>query len=302
MRCQLAQVIIFATACLLAVEPNAAAQTPVPNVQAERSCPLPSASNLGQPSDSEVSIAAVTFSGFLQMSISDQEQIAASIKQRTYRASLDRVTDEALEVARLGWQDRGYFKAQVNGYTTALASTAVGQRIALSVYVDEGIRYRLGGVTFTHNKAVSNVKVLRALFPIKEGEIFSRKKVAEGLENLRYAYGELGYINFTSVPDTRFDDERQTISVDVDVDEGRQFYVSGVNVVGLDEQVSEQELKDLLLKRGDVYNQRLARLFVEKHAPSLAPGALTESRIHLLPDERTATVAVSFDFRSCPVE
>jgi len=26
--------------------------------------------------------------------------------------------------------------------------------------------------------------------------------------NLRKAYGEYGYINFTSVPDTRFDDEK----------------------------------------------------------------------------------------------
>jgi outer membrane protein assembly factor BamA len=302
MRCQLAQVIIFATACLLALEPNADAQTLVPDIQAERYCPFSSASNLTAPSDSEVSIAAVTFSGFLQMSISDQEQIAASIKQRTYRTSLDDVADEALEVAKLGWQDRGYFKAQVNGYTTKLASTPVGQLIALSVHVDEGMRYRLGRVTFTHNKAISNVKALRALFPIKGGDIFSRKKVAEGLENLRYAYGELGYINFTAVPDVHFDDEHRTISVDVDVSEGRQFYLSSVNVLSLDEQVSEQELKDLLLKRGDVYNQRLARLFLEKHAPLQAPGMLLESRIHLQADERTATVAVSFDFRSCPVD
>lgn len=301
MRCQLAQVIIFATACLLALEPKADAQTLVPDIQAERYCPFSSASNLTAPSDSEISIAAVTFSGFLQMSISDQEQIAALIKQRTYRTSLDDVADEALELARLGWQDRGYVKAQVNGYMTTSASTAVGQRFALSVNVDEGIRYRLGEVTFTHNKAVSNVKVLRALFPIKDGDIFSRKKVAEGLENLRYAYGELGYVNFTAVPDIHLDDEHRTISVDVDVNEGRQFYVSSVNVLGLDEHSSEQELKDLLLKRGDVYNQRLARLFLEKHAPLLPPGVLTESRIHLQPDERTATVAVSFDFRSCPV-
>jgi outer membrane protein assembly factor BamA len=223
MRCQLAQVIIFATACLLALEPKADAQTLVPDIQAERYCPFSSASNLTAPSDSEISIAAVTFSGFLQMSISDQEQIAALIKQRTYRTSLDDVADEALELARLGWQDRGYVKAQVNGYMTTSASTAVGQRFALSVNVDEGIRYRLGEVTFTHNKAVSNVKVLRALFPIKDGDIFSRKKVAEGLENVRYAYGELGYVNFTAVPDIHLDDEHRTISVDVDVNEGRQF-------------------------------------------------------------------------------
>jgi outer membrane protein insertion porin family len=43
---------------------------------------------------------------------------------------------------------------------------------------------------------------LRHLFPIKDGDIISREKIGKGLENLRKVYGQFGYINFTSVPDT----------------------------------------------------------------------------------------------------
>ena len=49
---------------------------------------------------------------------------------------------------------------------------------------------RWAGITFKNNKAVSNVKALRNLFPIKDGDIFSKDKIGKGLENLRKAYGE----------------------------------------------------------------------------------------------------------------
>ncbi|MGA8441390.1 MAG: POTRA domain-containing protein [Candidatus Sulfotelmatobacter sp.] len=101
----------------------------------------------------------------------------------------------------------------------------------------------MGAIRFKHNKAVSNVKALRALFPINDGGIFSREKIAKGLENLRKAYGEQGYINFTSVPETRFDDDRKLIFLDIDVDEGKQFYVSSIGIVGADTRV----LNDLAL-------------------------------------------------------
>ena len=50
------------------------------------------------------------------------------------------------------------------------------------------------------------------LFPLKDGYIFSRERIAEGLDNLRKEYGQFGYINFTAVPDTRFEDKNTLIS------------------------------------------------------------------------------------------
>jgi outer membrane protein insertion porin family len=184
------------------------------------------------------------------------------------------------------------------GDANLLTSNPASERIAVNVQVDEGEQYRLGEIRFRNNKAISNVGALRNLFPLKDGDIFSREKVAKGLDNLRLAYGELGYFNFTLIPDTRINDESRTISLDVDVDEGKQFYVSSISVLGLDDHV----LKDSLLQPGDIYNQRLANLFVAKHATPSLTDALPDSRIHRHLDERTATVAITFDFRDCPVE
>ncbi len=113
---------------------------------------------------------------------------------------------------RAGWQDRGHFKVQVSAETKLLTSSPVSPRIALSVHVDEGQGYNLKRIKFRNNRAISRLDILWGLSPIADGEIFSRQRVASGLENLRKAYDELGYLNFTSVPDTQFDDENQLIS------------------------------------------------------------------------------------------
>jgi len=83
-----------------------------------RSCPSSSSSDLKQPSRPSITIADLAFEGVLQMAVSEQEQIAASLKQRTYAGALDEVTSEALERVKSAWQDRGYFKVQVSAIRT----------------------------------------------------------------------------------------------------------------------------------------------------------------------------------------
>ena len=123
--------------------------------------------------------------------------------------------------------------------------------------IDEGEQYRLGSITFKNNKAVSNIKALRALFPIKDGDIFAREKVAKGPGNLRKAYGQLGYINFTSVPNTTFDEEKKLVSLDIDVDEGKQFYVRRIEFAGNTTTRDKVIRREIVLEEGQVYNERL---------------------------------------------
>jgi outer membrane protein insertion porin family len=119
----------------------------------------------------------------------------------------------------------------------------------------------LGRITFKGNRAISNTTALRNLFPLKDCSILDRMAIANGLENLRYTYGEFGYINFTPVPSTTFNDEKKLAFLEIDMDEGKQFYVSSIGILGADPQV----LNDLPLTQGQIYNVRLIDLFLRKH-------------------------------------
>ena len=192
-----------------------------------------------------------------------------SIFARTYDATK---LDEDVERVRNEYQNRGYFKANVSEPKTEIHDTGhagahvpllqggSGKSVDITMPIEEGERYTLGGITFKNNKAVPNQKALRAIFTIKDGDVFSKEKVGKGLENLRKAYGELGYINFTPVPETRFDDEKKLIYLDIDVDEGKQFYVRRIEFVGNTTTRDKVIRREIALEEGSIYNSRLWEL------------------------------------------
>lgn len=199
------------------------------------------------------------------MPVRDQEQIAALIKGHADGDSVDEVKGGASEQVRTEWQNRGYFAVKVTGDVKMLTSDAANQQIGLIVHVDEGARYRLRSIKFKNNRAIANDQALRAQFRIKDGDIFKREVIAKGLENLRYAYGQLGYLNFSPVPNTVINEDDRTISLVLDIDEGKQFYASTIDILGADRRI----LRNLILKPGQAYNVRLVEMFLNKYFPGV---------------------------------
>jgi outer membrane protein insertion porin family len=156
----------------------------------------------------------------------------------------------------------------------------------------------LGGIAFKNNRVISDAEALRNLFPVNDGDIFSGEKIKTGLENLSKAYGQMGYLNFTAVPETRFDDGKKSIYLDVDVDEGRQFYAGGISTLGLDESARHEVMKDLLIAPGQIYNSRLWGLSLQKVGSVLPDCGCAEGQ-PLSFDERSAIVTLTIDFRPC---
>ena len=189
-----------------------------------------------------------------------------SLFAKTYDATK---LEEDTERVRAEFQNRGYFKVVVQepktvirdsghkGFHIPLVMKGAGKAVDITIPIEEGERYRLGGITFKNNKAVSNVKALRGLFPLKDGEILNREKIGKGLENLRKAYGQLGYINFTSIPNTTFDEDKKLVFLDIDVDEGKQFNVRRIEFAGNTTTRDKVIRREIALEEGQVYDQHL---------------------------------------------
>jgi hypothetical protein len=58
----------------------------------------------------------------------------------------------------------------------------------------------------------------------------------------------------------------------------------------------------LLLKPGDIYDKRLVDLLFEKLKPSSLQVASSDSRVDEQIDEKAGTVAITFDYRPCPLQ
>jgi len=286
--------VVYLVACHPLTQAQHAGASEMPVAQAVLQCPPRVVFPAKQVAGPKVVIADLSFEGSVGMGIPEQDQITASLKQRSYSVDPDGVTSDVEERVRRAWQEHGYFKVQVRGNTTILPSDPLESRIAVTLQVDEGQQYRLRGITFKNARAIRSEQVLRSLFAIKDGDLFNVAQASEGLEKLNAAYRQFGYINFTSVPNTRVNDEDRTISLDVDLDEGKPFYVSSINALGLDQQGSQEAMKDFPLKPGDIYNQRLLDVWME-HLLSRDSVTLAE----LQPDETAGTVAITISFHHC---
>ncbi len=180
--------------------------------------------------------------------------------------------EEDTERVRAEYQNRGYFKVGVSdpkteihdtghkGFHIWLLQAGPGKAVDITMPIEEGDKYRLGKITFKNNKAISNNAALRSLFPLKDGDIFSREKIAKGIEALRKAYGEYGYINYTGVPSTTFDDEKKIADLEIDIDEGKQFYVRRIEFTGNTTTRDKVIRRELALEEGGIYNSRLWEL------------------------------------------
>lgn len=215
---------------------------------------------------------------------------------KTYDASK---LSEDQERVRDAYQQKGYFKALVQDPQTKIRDTGgkipflikAGKRVDITIPIDEGERFRLKEITFTNAKAITNMKLLRAMFPMKDGDIFDTEMVRKGLKNLRDLYTEGGFINFTPVPDTVIDDEHKLITLKIDLDEGKKFYVRRIEFQGNTTTRDKVIRRELALEEGQVYNSKywelsLLRLNQLQYFQELKPDQDTDRHI----DEQSGTV------------
>jgi outer membrane protein insertion porin family len=179
--------------------------------------------------------------------------------------------NEDTERVRFAYQDKGYFKALVEDPKTKLRDvsgihwyfpfkTYHGKVVDITMPVDEGDQYHIKEIIFTGNKAIPNSAALRHVFKIKDGDVFNRTAVGKGLEDLRKVYGQYGYINFTSVPDTVVDDEKKLITLKVDIDEGKPYFVRRIEFQGNTTTRDKVIRRELALEEGQLYNSQLWEL------------------------------------------
>ena len=162
---------------------------------------------------------------------------------------------EAAEMVRYAFQERGYFKVIVAD-PVITAETKEGQQDVtdVSMAVTSGDKYRLKNIGFSPTTVFSPTE-LRSSFPISDEEIFDRRRIAGGLENLRLLYARKGYVNFSAVPQTTIDEEAHTIALTIDLDEGTVFRLGKLTVQG---EESESGARARLLETWSHTKERFA--------------------------------------------
>jgi outer membrane protein insertion porin family len=175
------------------------------------------------------------------------------------------------DMIRNYYQERGYFTARVVETKVAMRDVGgkgfripvfkpnrPGKRADLDLTIDEGREFRLSKINFVGVKLFRTPdSLMRPLFQMEEGDVFSTAKLRKGIENLRKLYGEFGYIDFVPEPVPEPMPGTNKIDLTFNVDEGKQFFVRRIDFSGNTTTRDKVIRRELLIDEGDIFNTRM---------------------------------------------
>jgi outer membrane protein assembly factor BamA len=237
-----------------------------------------------------------------------QEQLVTSLKQHEWEENSNWVADAEKIVVNAeydGWPDRenqGYLGFSVSAWWKPLRREPEMLHVLVAFHVNEGQQKRLGKIEFHYvgdhlELPGFDSNALRKLFPLNDGEIYSRDRYYAGLSAVMDAYAERGFIDCQINQIIKSDDVNQTVALEMDITEGEKYLWGNIQVIGLDPTI-ERSLRSRLAT-GSPANRKLIRDFYQEYK-SLLPVGASPDAVKLDRDARRGIVDLRFDFRTPP--
>lgn len=137
--------------------------------------------------------------------------------------------DTSLESLRSFYLDRGYLKFNVVSSQVMLSPDK--KDVFINIHIEEGPQYRFAGYAVM-GKIVLPKEKIDSLIQVKQGDVFSRKRVTESISAIGLALGDVGY-GFPAInAEPRVDEENKTVFITFVVEPGRHVYVRRINFHG----------------------------------------------------------------------
>jgi outer membrane protein assembly factor BamA len=213
----------------------------------------------------------------------------ADITSDLIGSCFDDNTEELEERIRASFQNHGYFAAKVKSLGLKPRDVlGVPKPVTLETEVSDGLKYKLAEITFIENHAFSPEE-LRKQFPLRRGDVFSRGKIAGGLESLRKLYGTEGFLDWTAIPDTKFA-SNGTVNLNISIQEGPQYHMGKLDIVA-DDEVSVRLRAGWKLAEGAVYDHTYIDQYLDANRDSL-PAGFSRANVHIIQNCPDAVVEV----------
>jgi len=145
-----------------------------------------------------------------------------------------------IEKLRSFYLDRGYVDFNVE--STQVSISPDNENIYITASVVEGDVYGVDEIQVTGDLVVDE-GTLRRLIVVQPGEIFSRKKVEQSVENITGILANIGYAFANVNPITDVDRDNRLVSLNFFVDPGKRVYIRRIEFVG------NSKSKDEVLRR-----------------------------------------------------
>ncbi len=143
------------------------------------------------------------------------------------------------------YRDRGYLNFEV--VSTQVSLSKDKQSVFLNLNIHEGDQYRVGKVKIIGNTGLSQNE-LRRLIVLKEGQVFSQRKLAETRKNIQERLGKDGFAFSRIGVLPQVDKINKRVHLVFQADRGQRTYVRRINIRGnfrTKDEVFRREMRQL---------------------------------------------------------
>jgi len=151
-------------------------------------------------------------------------------------------------------QNKGCLDARVE--TTITPAPGQNDRIVITISVEKGKIYKLGTVTTTGNVLFTQEALVKAA-GCKSGDVYSPEGIRTAVRAMFNLYGSKGYIDASVVPEPKLRENERVYDVDVRIEEGKQFRVGMIEIIGNTITEPSVILHENLLVPGAVFDTNL---------------------------------------------
>jgi Surface antigen variable number repeat len=210
---------------------------------------------------------------------------------------------EDIEVfVRGALQDKGYMKVQLDGTPYLIRASNDGLHYALHVEIDGGPQYRLGQVHFKNSAEGAPLALWEELLSqqlgLKPGDLFNASEIRLAMEKITRLYSNHGYIDMVPEPQMSIDDQDLRIDLTMNINEGPDYRISGIELLGSDAG-AKQQIR-LPQSPGEFVDQALWRRFFEDNQSRFPTGAAFDSTVKMIRNVRDSTTQITVDLGACP--
>ncbi len=205
----------------------------------------------------------IIFTGF---SVFKEEKLRKEFKVLEGQILDEKAIKQGIEAIRKLYNGKGYRFVSVDSKMDINHQT---KEAAVTVEINEGVKYKIKDVRFDGNKAFASKKLIRLMrtrkkgFPFHSG-VFKEDLFQKDLEKVQLFYQQEGYLDVKVAPEFEYDKEGRWIFITVLIEEGKHYIAGDIKIEGNKLFPESEVWQELEMLPGQTYSQYYLSKDVEK--------------------------------------
>jgi outer membrane protein insertion porin family len=199
------------------------------------------------------------------------------------------------------YKSHGYMTVQVGNPVVRILEGPRGpipfirkskQQFYIEIPVDAGDQFRIKNLEFKNCSPLNCDRLVQA-FGLKNGDVVNFSRIQDTLENIKNLYSDLGYINWSYIPEEDVDQEAKLYSLTFDFDTGNQFFVNRINFQGNSKTRDKVIRREFLIQEGRIFSHTALERSVLRLNQLGIFEEVKDEDYEVLPDEKTGKVDIN---------